>query len=45
MIYETLVRDFDEAQTFQDLINQLDYLEFKGTMRLSSCRSTNSKAT
>ena len=31
MIYETLVRDFDEAQTFQDLIiNQLDYLEFMG---------------
>ena len=30
VIYETLVRDFDEAQTFQDLINQLDYLEFMG---------------
>jgi len=30
VIYETLVRDFDEAQTFQDLINQLDYLEYMG---------------
>ena len=30
VIYETLVRDFDEAQTFQDLINRLDYIEFMG---------------
>ena len=30
VIYETLVRDFDEAQTFQDLINQLDFIEFMG---------------
>jgi len=30
VIYETLVRDFDEAQTFQDVINRLDYLEFMG---------------
>ena len=29
-IYEVLIRDFDSGQTFQDVINRLDYLEWLG---------------
>ena len=30
VIYEALVRDFDEGQVFQDLFDRLDYLEYMG---------------
>ena len=30
VIYEALVRDFDEGQVFQDLMDRLDYLEYMG---------------
>ena len=30
VIYESLVRDFDEAQTFQDLLDRLDFIEYMG---------------
>ena len=30
IIYETLVRDFDETQTFQDVIDRLDYIQYMG---------------
>ena len=29
-IYEVLIRDFDEGQTYQDLIDRLDYLQWLG---------------
>jgi len=30
VIYELLIRDFDEGQTYQDVIDRLDYLEWLG---------------
>ena len=30
VIYEALIRDFDEGQVFQDLINRLDFLDYMG---------------
>lgn len=30
VVYELLIRDFDEGQTYQDVIDRLDYLEWLG---------------
>lgn len=30
IIYELLIRDFDESQTYQDVLDKLDYLEWLG---------------
>ena len=45
IIYETLVRDFDETQTFQDVIDRLDYIQYMGfnaieLMPVSSLKAT-----